>query len=554
MEEVLSNKEVGNIMKSLAALMELHDENPFKIKSYANAAFQLGRIPDAVMSMDKATLESTKGIGKSVAAKINELRETGNIAVLQELLNTTPPGIVEMLRIKGLGAKKVRVIWKELGVEDTGELLYACYENRLSRLKGFGEKTQESVIQSIEYYQANLGKFHFATALDQALLMESRWKEVANWHRTGALRREDIIIEKLEWLIDAAPETLEVPGGWHQTDHGWTSISPAGIPMVLYVADPAAGALSLFTTTGCNAHVDFVLSRIPQTNKQFMDETAIYSEAGLPYVPAFLREDLDEWDTIEKYGADAIIKSEDIQGVVHNHSTWSDGRNTIREMAEACIARGYSYLVMSDHSRTAVYAGGLDIERVQAQHAEIDELNEALKPFRIFKSIESDILNDGSLDYPDEILASFDLVIASVHANLRMDADKANARLLKAIENPYTTILGHMTGRLLLSRPGYPVDHKLIIDACAANKVAIEVNANPYRLDMDYNWIPYAREKGVWIPINPDAHSTAGIDDIYFGVAAARKGGLLKKHVLNALPLADFEKWLADRKAAKGIV
>ena len=553
MQSTLSNKEVGNIMKSLAALMELHEENPFKIKSYANAAFQLSRIPDVVMEMDRTTMEQTKGIGKSVAAKLVELRETGDIEALRKLLDMTPAGIIDMLQIKGLGAKKVRVIWKELGVEDVGELLYACYENRLAKLKGFGEKTQESVIQSIEYYQANLGKFHFATALQQAALMEADWKQSTAWSRTGALRREAIVIEQLEWLTTAGLEELPVPGGWQQSENGWVAVSPGGIPMVLHVAEAAQWATTLLVTTGNEAHVDFVLSKVEDPQQPFEDEAAIYKAAGLTFVPAFLREDLAEWEYNDQASADAIISMEDIQGVVHNHSTWSDGRNTIREMAEACMARGYTYLVMSDHSKTAVYAGGLDIQQVRLQQEEIDLLNEELAPFKIFKSIESDILNDGSLDYPDEVLASFDLVIASVHSNLRMDAAKANERLLRAIENPYTSILGHMTGRLLLSRPGYPVDHQLIIDACAANRVAIEVNANPYRLDMDYHWIPYAQEKGIWIPVNPDAHSTAGIDDIYFGVTAARKGGLRRRHVLNALPLSEFEKWLKDRKAAKGI-
>jgi len=234
----------------------------------------------------------------------------------------------------------------------------------------------------------------------------------------------------------------------------------------------------------------------------------------------------------------------DIKGVVHNHSTWSDGRNSIKEMAEACMERGFEYLVMSDHSKTAVYANGLQEERVRQQHIEIDALNKSLSPFKIFKSIESDILYDGTLDYSDEVLKTFDLVIASVHSQLRMPEEKAMERLMAAIEHPATNILGHMTGRLLLSRPGYPVNHKLIIDACAKHKVAIEINANPYRLDMDYHWLPYAQEQGVLISINPDAHSIDGINDIKYGVFAAQKGGLLKQNTLNACTLDEFKNWL----------
>jgi DNA polymerase (family 10) len=552
MEPELSNKEVGNLLKTLAALMELHGENEFKIKTYSNASFQIGRVPEPVMMMDQATMEATKGIGKSVAARLLELRSTGTIAALEQLYAITPPGIVDMLRIKGLGAKKVSVIWKELGVESPGELLYACYENRLAKLKGFGEKTQQSVIESIEYYQSNMGKFHFAVVLSEALLLESIWPDNGNWERSGPFRREDNIIEVLEWITTLPADQLPVPGGWQTNGNTHTAMSANGIPLRLTTVQPVDFARTLFQQTGCPLHVERVLAKV-DVSLSFSHETEIYAAAGLPFIPPFLRENLAEWSFKKSEQLSEIIQAADIKGVVHNHSTWSDGRHTIREMAEACIAMGYEYLVMSDHSRTAVYAGGLEIERVLQQHQEIDALNIELAPFRIFKSIESDILNDGSLDYPDDILHRFDLVIASVHQNLRMDIDKATNRLLRAIQHPYTTILGHMTGRLLLSRLGYPLDFEKIIDACAEYGVAIEVNANPYRLDMDYTWIPYAQEKGVLIPINPDAHSTQGIRDIFFGVTAARKGGLKKQHTLNARSLPEFEKWLQERKEAKGI-
>lgn len=539
-------------MKTLAALMELHGENEFKVKTYSNASFQIGRIPEAVMLMDQATMEATRGIGKSVAARLIELRTTGTISALEELYAQTPPGIVEMLRIKGLGAKKVSVIWKDLGVESPGELLYACYENRLAKLKGFGEKTQQSVIESIEYYQANMGKFHYAVALGEARFIEESWPAGENWQRCGTFRREDNIVETLEWITTLSPEELPVQGGWITKEQISTGTSPNGIPLRLIHTKVENFALHLFQETGCLAHVERVLAKV-DTSAIFNTEADIYAAAGLPYIPPYLRENLAEWQFTHSTDLDVIIQQSDIKGVVHNHSTWSDGRNSIREMAQACIQAGYEYLVISDHSKTAVYAGGLEVERVLQQHKEIETLNVELAPFRIFKSIESDILNDGSLDYPDEILKLFDLVIASVHQNLRMDIDKANARLLKAIQNPYTSILGHMTGRLLLSRPGYPLDFERIINACAEHGVAIEVNANPYRLDMDYTWIPYAQSKGVLIPVNPDAHSTDGIRDIYFGVTSARKGGLVRKHTLNALSLPEFEKWVTERKQAKGI-
>ncbi|HQU38902.1 MAG TPA: helix-hairpin-helix domain-containing protein [Chitinophagales bacterium] len=551
MPETLSNKEVGKVLKLLASLMELHGENDFRTRSYSNAAFQVGRVPEPVISMDKTTLENTKGIGKSVAGKIVELAQSGRIQALDDLLAQTPEGVAEMLQIKGLGAKKVAVIWQELGVETPGELLYACYENRLAKLKGFGDKTQQSVIDAIEYFQSNQGKFHFAVADIEARAIESGWPDNGSWERTGILRREDLIVEQLEWITTGTDDTLPVPEGWTPSADGWAAVSPHGIPMRLIQVTPEEKGIVQFRTTGTPDHVAEVekRSKAPLSG----DEVSIYEGAGLPFIPPWLREDLAEWDLAAGNKLDEIIRLEDLRGVVHNHSTWSDGRNTLREMAEACMKLGYEYLVISDHSKTAVYAGGLEVERVIQQHKEIEQLNVELAPFRIFKSIESDILNDGSLDYPDDILQQFDLVIASVHQNLRMDPEKATSRLMAAVENRYTAILGHMTGRLLLSRPGYQPDHKKIIDACVANGVAIEVNANPYRLDMDYHWIPYAMEKGLLMCINPDAHSVEGIADMHWGVCAARKGGLLRAQTLNALPLEAFEKWVSDRRAAKGI-
>jgi DNA polymerase (family 10) len=243
-----------------------------------------------------------------------------------------------------------------------------------------------------------------------------------------------------------------------------------------------------------------------------------------------------------------LLRPEEIKAVIHSHSNWSDGSNTIEEMAEACIRKGYEYLVISDHSKSAFYANGLQEERIREQHRYIDELNARFAPFKIFKSIECDILNDGQLDYTDSILGTFDLVIASVHSNLKMTQEKAMMRLLRAIENPYTVILGHMTGRLLLSRPGYPVDHEQIIDACAANRVVIELNAHPRRLDMDWRWIDKAVEKGVLISIDPDAHAIEGYEDIRYGVLIAQKAGLTAEHNLSSFTRQQLEDYLSERK------
>jgi DNA polymerase (family 10) len=268
---------------------------------------------------------------------------------------------------------------------------------------------------------------------------------------------------------------------------------------------------------------------------------------SLPYFPAYLREDPASLQKLNEADIADIIQPDQIRGIIHTHSDWSDGTDTIENMAKACIAAGYEYLVISDHSKSAFYANGLNEERVKAQHQYIDELNAKLTPFRIFKSVESDILNDGALDYSDSILSTFDLVIASVHSNLKMSEEKAMQRLMRAIENPFTNILGHPTGRLLLSRKGYPIDHEKIIDACIANKVAIEINAHPRRLDLDWSWIARAQEKGAILSINPDAHHIAGFTDTRYGILVAQKGGFKTKNNLSSFSLVEFESFIQSK-------
>ncbi len=283
-------------------------------------------------------------------------------------------------------------------------------------------------------------------------------------------------------------------------------------------------------------------------------EEQLFASAGLHFIPPCLR---DNPAILEAAAATEPIPTPiqpgDIRGIIHSHSNWSDGSQTLEEMARACIAQGYEYLVISDHSKSAFYANGLEEDRIREQHLEVDELNQKLAPFTIFKSVESDILNDGALDYSDSILSTFDLIIASVHSNLKMTEEKAMMRLLNAISNPYTTILGHMTGRLLLSRPGNPVDHKKIIDACAEHKTVIELNAHPRRLDMDWRWISYAIDKGVLISIDPDAHSIEGYHDTRYGVLAAQKAGLTPGSNLSSFTLPQFRKFLEERKKLRGL-
>ncbi|MFL5766206.1 MAG: helix-hairpin-helix domain-containing protein [Bacteroidia bacterium] len=530
----MNTEEIAKALKLTAQLMELHEVNPFKIKSIANAAYKLDKTDIDLEGKSLEELSAIEGIGKSIAAKINELQATGNLRELSEMVGKTPVGVIEMLKIKGIGPKKVGQLWRELEIESIGELLYACGENRLLTLKGFGEKTQTQVKQQIEFFQSNAGKFHYASVEKFANDLVAGLKKKYNTELvslTGQMRRKCEIIDRVEVLI-AYPGSIE-------------PVKDIAVKVELIQCVPEEFYTKLFETTAAEAH----LKMLPAVNLQHpASEEEIFSSISLQYIEPELREGLNEVDLAKANKIPKLIDVSELKGILHNHSTWSDGMNTLRDMALYCKELGYEYLGMCDHSQSAFYANGLKPDRVAEQQAEIDQLNKELAPFKIFKGIESDILNDGSLDYPEEVLKSFDFIVASVHSNLKMTEEKATARLLKAIENPYTTILGHPTGRLLLSRPGYPIDHKRIIDACAANGVVIELNAHPYRLDIDWRWIQYCMEKDVMISINPDAHEKSGYHDMYFGTLAARKGMLTRAACFNALSLNEITKHFDDRK------
>jgi DNA polymerase (family 10) len=535
----MTTEGIAQALKLTAQLMELHEVNPFKIKSIANAAFKLDKTDIDLEGKSLKELEEIEGIGKSIAAKINELQTTGDLLELSEMISKTPVGVIEMLRIKGIGPKKVGQLWRELEIENVGELLYACNENRLTSLKGFGAKTQEAVKRQIEFFQLNIGKFHFASVEKFALELVEHLKKKYKTELvslTGAIRRKSEIIEVVEILV-ATGSPLQVD----------EFANNKNLKVDLIACAENDFYLRLFETTGSKEHLE-KLSGSGSNIKDATSEEAIYRSMGLQYIEPELREGLNEIELAKENKIPKLVELNDLKGVLHNHSTYSDGINTVKEMAVYCKELGYEYLGMCDHSQSAFYAEGLKADRVFAQQEEIDKLNKELAPFKIFKGIESDILNDGSLDYPEEVLKTFDFIVASVHSNLKMNEEKATARLLKAIENPYTTILGHPTGRLLLSRPGYPIDHKKIIDACAANNVIVELNAHPYRLDIDWRWIQYCMEKGVKISINPDAHEKNGFHDMYYGVCAARKGMLTKEMCFNTLTLNEIEKYFNERK------
>jgi DNA polymerase (family 10) len=566
----LDNKSITKKLKLIIQLMELHDENPFKIRSYQSAVNTIDRGGLILSGMDKEVLQEIKGIGKNIAEVIFSFTENQTHPYFEELLEKTPEGLFEVLQIKGLGPKKVKVLWKDVNVTSTHELMEACQSGQVAKLKGFGEKTQEGIILALEYTASNAGKWLYADIEEGVLSLCKDLEQKLGKEKvaiTGDFVRKIEILDQLEYIIATDDRRaafgqinglssliqdlkLSSPFKWRG------KVKELDLKVTIHVAPPHQFIQEKLLRTGSKAHL---LSPVQDhrtlisffKSKTFETEVQAYAEAGLSYIPPELREGQFEIALAKEDRLPKLLEVEELKGSLHNHSTYSDGKNSLRDMATYCKSLGYEYLGIADHSQSAFYAGGLEIARVLEQQEEIKDLNRELAPFRIFSGIESDILIDGSLDYGEDILASFDFVVSSIHTSLGMNRQKATTRLLKAIQNPYTTILGHPTGRLLLRREGYPIDHKTVIDACAAHEVVIEINANPWRLDLDWRWVNYALEKRVKLSINPDAHEKEAYADMKYGVLIGRKGGLTKEMTLNALSAGELANYFADRKKRK---
>ena len=541
--------------------MEIHGENSFKAKSYGIAAYNIERLPMQLETLTEAQLFEVKGIGDATGRKILELQQTGEFPLLREMIGKTPPGVLEMMQIKGLGPKKIALLWKELGAESLGELLYACNENRLTLYKGFGAKSQANIKESIEFFLKSQDRFLYSEietyALDIQQALTAQFTQ-DNTALTGAFRRQLEVIDELEWcttvpfpnlqaFLEAQGFTVNPPEPSKLLAKG-----PRNIPLIWHASTPETFGASLFRTSAGEPFLKAWEERkgpIPAADT----EESVFKAANLPFIIAPMRESAGILTLAAQDALPQVIQPTDVKGVIHSHSDWSDGAHTLEKMAATAKARGFEYLVISDHSQSAFYANGLKEDRIKAQHEQIGLLNESLAPFRIFKSIESDILYDGRLDYSDSILATFDLVIASVHSILRMPLEKAMQRLVTALKNPFTTILGHPTGRLLLSRKGYPVDHLELLDVCAEQQVVMELNAHPRRLDMDWRWLEDALQRNVLTSIDPDAHAVEGFADIRYGVLAAQKAGLTPKDNLSSFSRVELENWLLARKLTKGI-
>lgn len=546
--------------------MEVHGANPFKIRAYTSAVYNIEQQQETLT--DKTLDELTAlGFSKSITEKIVETAEKGIFTDLEQLIADTPEGVVKMLDIKGIGGKKIGTIWKELDITTLEKLEEACQANEIQKLKGFGAKTEVTILEQIQFLKQNKYKLLYAKAEPIALEILEYLKEKGFEliEVSGQIRRRMPVIDKIIWVI-ATEQRAELRKALEAKENitynqeisgplNWRgTINEIELPIEFKITTEEKFAQRLLLSSASGNHLALTnkegktLSQIVRQSI-YPTEEAYYQEAELPFFPPELRDGLFETEMIKEEGLPQLVEMSDLKGILHNHSTYSDGRHSLEKMAVYCKELGYEYLGITDHSKSAFYANGLNEESIIKQHKEIDELNEKLAPFKIFKGIESDILNDGSLDYSEDVLASFDFIVSSIHSNLKMDIEKATNRLVTAIQNPYTTILGHPTGRLLLKREGYPIDHKTVIDACAEHDVVIEINTNPLRLDLDWKWVYYALSKGVKISINPDAHEMNGYHDMKYGLLVGRKAGLTKNMTFNALSLEEMDLYFKQKKA-----
>jgi DNA polymerase (family 10) len=545
---------VARLLHEIGQRMELLGEAPFKSSAYLAAAETLEALGTPLDSLiAQGRLRTIPGIGEAIAEKIIKLHKTGSHPTLDYLREQLPAGVLDLLRIPGLGPKKATLLYKELNVASLDDLEAACKAGRVAGCKNLGAKLSEKILPHLDFLRQNAGNTLLPIATEQAhAAAQSVLHEHPGWQGVtpaGSLRRGCEIVNDVCLVAQGALPPQAIAN------------TPNGVRIV--VAPPAHYAFALLFNTGNSAHLEALCRRAEARGLSLRgeglfkdgqpvacaDEQAVYAALGLQYIEPELREGRGEIERAEKSALPALVSDADIRGILHSHSTYSDGAESVAAMAEAVRQRGYQYYGIADHSQLAAYANGLKEDRVRAQHREIDALNQNYRgeKFRVFKGIESDIREDGSLDYPEAVLARFDFIVASVHSRFSLDKKAQTARIINAVKNPRTTILGHMTGRLLLRREGYQVDMESILKACADHGVAVEVNAHPQRLDLDWRWHQRALELGCLLSINPDAHSIPDIDMTHWGVLQARKGGVPPERVLNCLDLDAIARHFAAR-------
>jgi DNA polymerase (family 10) len=557
----MTNKDIARALRETADLIELTGGNPYRANAFNRAARSIRGLDEPASDrLADGTLTDVSGIGDAMAQHVADLVRTGSFDQHDELQNAVPPGLLDMMRVKGLGTKKVRTLWTELDLTSLDGLERAAREDQITRLSGFGAKTQANILENVQRLRAYDKQRRYADAVAalQPVLQGLREANVVTRAEvTGAMRRHVETVDRADLLVIAPdPETLVatlddlLEADVERDGDTIRSTLDDGLPLVVHRADADAFGTAWWRTTGSDAHCE-AFEATYGSPPPLATEDALFAEAGLSPIPPELRENDGELDAAAHDALPRLIDVDDLQGSLHNHSTYSDGAHSLRAMAEAARSLGLSYFGICDHSQSLQVAHGLSPDAVREQWSEIDTLNDAFAsddgpPFRIFRGIESDILGDGSLDYADDLLAGFDFVVASVHTKFGMTEAEATERIVTAVQNPHTRILGHPTGRLLLRREGYPLDHEAVLDACAAHDVAIEINANPYRLDLDWRWIGPALDRGILLSINPDAHATSELQYVKWGVAVARKGGLSVEGCLNAKSLPAFAEWIDD--------
>lgn len=559
-------QELAGLLEEIATLLELSGENPFKIRAYQNAAAAIASLPDAIDSLSETgKAEHVKGIGKTIGPQVREYLRTGAIGYRDELKAAVPKILFELVRIPGLGPKKAGLLYQSLGIQSLGELEYACRENRLVTLRGFGSKTQDSVLRGIEYMKRSQDRFILGEAWPLAEKIAEYLRhhgEIETVRVAGGIRRRAETVKDIDMVVATVrPDRVfhilsAMPGIGQIAENGPGGIKAVlatGMELDIRIVPPEQFAGALHFATGSRRHLEKLREYAAAVNKEILavpaDEHEIYRSLGLSYIPPELREGEDEIEKAGKEEIPQLVGMPDIQGAFHVHTSYSDGSGTLADMVQAAVQSGWSYLGISDHSQTAVYARGLRPEVVLAQRREIEQINTDNPGFTVFAGIESDILPDGSLDYPDEILARFDFVVASVHSAFRMDRTDMTRRITVAMKNRYVTMLGHPTGRILLARPGYAVDMPAIIDTASGTGTIIEINASPYRLDLDWRWCRHAHDKGVMLSVNPDAHAPGELNYVKFGIAAARKGWLTPEDILNTRDRAAVCKILAQKRS-----
>lgn len=560
----MDKREVSRILNEIGLMLEIKGESPFKSNAYYNAAQMVEALTEDLRDLVvSGKIQECKGIGRALAEKLAELVGTGRLNYYEDLRRTVPAGLLEMAEVRGLGPKKVSAIWQQLGITTLGELEYACIENRLVQLPGFGQKTQGKIRQGITQFKRRRGFHLFASAIEEAQRIVQVLRRASGVNQAeivGALRRRVEVVNCIA-ILACADRPQDVLTGLHRIE-GVTEVSEEhgaivgksslGLPIHVWVEPERIAHAQLFHT-GSDEHLAALAARAAQRRIPWRigsalgcqqngdlqpkadSEEALYACLGLPFIAPELREGMGEIEAADAGLLGPLIELEEIAGIFHNHTTESDGAATLEEMVTGARALGYRYIGISDHSQSAFYARGLKEDRVREQHAAIDALRKRIRDIVIFKGIESDILEGGSLDYPDEVLARFDFIIGSVHSRFNLSEEEQTKRVMRALAHPFTTMLGHPTGRLLLSREGYRIDMSRVIEAAKEYGKVLEVNANPHRLDLDWRLCRQAKALGVKVCINPDAHSTQGLRDMPFGVNVARKGGLGASDVVNTI-------------------